>query len=183
MNPKIIQQDNHVRLQFTFSNVQLLFDSLHIPLKNINNNNEIILYTNTIVSLDKIKQFDYELILNITTYLSNQIIYLQKFNYNLIGFDLSDIYLIDGKYCFLLNPSKLTNSKLYLPPTKSLFMSANNKELPLNITNKDTYYLIGIFINFLFSNKITEEPSPKCFNTKLYFFIKYAIQDKLLLLI
>uniref|UniRef100_A0A6C0H4T6 Uncharacterized protein n=1 Tax=viral metagenome TaxID=1070528 RepID=A0A6C0H4T6_9ZZZZ len=160
----------------------LLFQSFPLPIKNINNN-IVNLYSNSIHPIKK--KYDYESILNFTTSICNQFLFLQSHNLNIIGFNIDDILIIDDTYCIFIDPNKLykTNTKIFLPPPNYFFRNFQNNILPFHVSNDDTNFIIGIFINFLFEKKITNVPSNKILNTKLYFFIVHAIKYNILLLI
>jgi hypothetical protein len=177
----IQQHNNHIKLSLTQPH-QILLKSLQIPLKSIVSNKDIIIYSNDIIQLTPQNKFDYETILHITKSLSNQILFLQSHNFNISGFNLSDFYLVDNKFCIFINPNKLFNSVIYTPPPKSQITN-KIKELPATLSNNDTIFILGLFINFLFSKQISTTPSTYCLNTKLYFFIKYAIKYNTLLLV
>lgn len=135
--------------------------------------------------------------------LTKQIIYLEKQKYAFYGHNIEDIIVINDAIFINVNTDTLlpvtNNNIVFLHPfSKPKFVSSEIRQLtkiPSKIDSKSGYYsLAAIIIYCLLNEEIEEIEEIKrkeeietilkpIFYTKIYWFLKHCLNDKILLLI
>ena len=132
--------------------------------------------------------------------LTKQIKYLETQNYAFYGLNISDIIIINEIMFININPDTLqpitNNNIIFLHPFyKPQFVSSEIRQLtkiPFKIDSKTGYYSLAAIIIFcLLNEEIDGNEEPKyietilkpIFYTKIYWFLKHCLNDKILLLI
>jgi len=135
--------------------------------------------------------------------LTKQIIYLERTNYAFYGVSVRDIIVINDTVFININPDTLlpvkNNNMLFLNPfLKPQFVSSDIKQLtklPSKIDCKVGYYSLAALIIYCLLNEEIVEIEEKqrikyietilkpIFYTKIYWFLKHCLNNKILLLI
>lgn len=164
-------------------------------------NKHVVFSAETVVPLiDFLNQYTindrYNLLVKMISDLSKQLFSMNSANIFLIGIELSDIIVIDSNI-FVIHNDKLTNkgNTLLVPFKKPLFSSPKIKainKLPSKIENKDAYYSLALLvIHFLYNVNVSSNNNDTInYNsissikgTKMYYFLKRAIDNGILLYI
>jgi len=205
-----IHQDN---THFTLTGIKNCpyLNKIFISIKEINlfpftfiDNNNLHFHAQTVEFLDDYKNNEtflkYDEILFVLYSISSQIYNLEQMGFTFFGFDIKDILVINKKYFFIINPSKLVsiNNKnliTFLKPFQKPYFSSpemlNLNELPMSLNFKSIYYSLGsLLVYCMFQEYILKGNDFKnmdeiekilvpIYKTKLYWCLKRCLEIKI----
>jgi hypothetical protein len=144
------------------------------------------------------KRLSYNICIKMIDELTTQILQLNKLSYGFYGIDISDIIVIDDIFIFCscehLSPIKENEIYFYAPINKPYFSNPEILKLttlPGSINYKCSYYSLGTLVVFcllktylLVGNEIKsseeiENTIGHLNNTKIYWFLKRCLDDKI----
>jgi len=144
------------------------------------------------------KKLSYNICIKMIDELTKQILQLNKLRYGFYGIDISDIIVIDNVFIFCscehLIPIKENEIYFYAPINKPYFSNPEILKLttlPGSINYKCSYYSLGTLVVFcllktylLVGNEIKSSEEIETIigqlnNTKIYWFLKRCLDDKI----
>lgn len=154
----------HTTVPFFLQSIQNI-----IPFAILKSSNTIDILATSISTIDNM-EFDYDMLVRLAQCISKQILYMEKKRMTFIGFELSDILSVGGKYFIIANCSHLVSydTRLTIPFVKPTFTSPEITgliKLPAYISPLTTRYSLGALIMALLGGSSVKY-------TKLYWFLE-----------